>query len=90
MAEVSLMLFPGKNTGDLYVVVKKFRAFEKKDVRDRFNSQAPEIFRLLHEHIARTYAIVESGNFVRILMEPMDYCLERLRAIVSLFFIVCN
>ncbi len=83
MAQVSLMSFPRKDTGDLYFVVKKFRAFDEKDVRGRFNSQAPRIFELQHEHIARTYAVVESGDFIRILMEPMDCCLERLRARVS-------
>ncbi len=90
MAEVSLMSFPRKDTGDLYIVVKKFRAFNDRSIRDRFNSQAPILFKLLHEHIARTYAIVQSGDFIRFLMEPMGYCLERLRARESLFFIGCS
>ncbi len=85
MADVSLMSFPRKDTGDLYIAVKKFRAFNEKDVRDCFNIHAPRIFELQHEHIVRTYAIVESANFIRILMEPMDCCLERLRARVSRF-----
>ncbi len=90
VAQVSLMSFPRKDTGDLYIVVKKVLAFNQDEGRHRFNSQAPKIFKLQHEHIARTYAIVQSGDFIRILMEPMDYCLERLRARVSLFFIGCN
>ncbi len=87
---MSLKAFPRKDIGDLYIVVKQFRKFDEKDVRDRFNSQAPTIFKLHHEHIARTYAIVQSGDYIRILMEPMDYCLERLRARVSFLFIGCN
>ncbi len=82
-AQVSLKAFPRKDTGDLYIVVKKIREIDEKDVRDRFNYQAPTIFILQHEHIVRTYAIVQSGDYICILMEPMDYCLERLRAIVS-------
>ncbi len=85
MAEVSLMSFPGKDTRDLYIVVKKFRAFNESMIRDLFNSQAPILFNLLHEHIACTYAIVESGDFIHILMEPMDICLEGLCARVRLF-----
>ncbi len=90
MAQVSLMLFPRKDAGDLYFVVKKFLAFKDRELRDCFNSQAPRIFELQHEHIVRTYAIAQSGDFIRILMEPMDYCLERLRARVSFLFIGCN
>ncbi len=84
-AQVCLKSFPRKDTGDLYVVVKRFRAFDEKTDRDRFNSQAPTIFKLHHEHITRTYAIMESGDFIEILMEPLDYCLERLRTHVSIF-----
>ncbi len=90
ISQVFLMSFPRKDTGDLYFVVKKFQAYNDKEVRDRFNSQAPTIFELHHEHIARTYAIVELEDYIRILMEPMDFCLERLRARVSFLFIGCN
>ncbi len=79
------MSFHGELTGDLYIVVKNFRAFEDSDSRERFNGQAPEIFGLRHENIVRTYAILQCRDYIRILMEPMDICLEKLRVHVSLF-----
>ncbi len=89
-ADVHLMSFPCNPSGNLYIVAKKFKAFKDSRRRERFNEQAPKIFTLQHENIVRTYAIVECGAYIRILMEPMDNSLEKLRAEVSLFFLCCN
>ncbi len=79
------MSFHCDRIGDMYIVVKRNPAFKDSESRESFNDQAPEIFRLEHENVVRTYAIVESGDFIRILMEPLDSCLENLRVQVSLF-----
>ncbi len=84
------MSFPCNPSGNLYIVAKQFKPSEDSRRRKRFNEQAPKIFTLRHENIVHTYAIVESGAYIRILMEPMDSSLEKLRAEVSLFFLCCN
>ncbi len=79
------MSLHGDHTGDLYIVEKIFPAFEDSNSQKRFIRQAPEIFELRHENIVRTYAILQCWGYIRILMEPMDICLEKLRVQVSLF-----